>query len=85
MLNRYSAGGSKVWAVQVYFVAASGKVHSDNDGGELALVKGRWVKIRVVIDLDADVQKLFYDANKFNLQLYLQRGWHGDHNLCYRF
>ncbi len=64
MLNRYSDGGSKVWAVQVYFDAASGKVHSDNDGAELALVKGRWVKIQAVIDLDADVQKLFYDGTK---------------------
>ncbi len=64
MLNTYNDGGAKKWCVQVSFSAATGKVHSDHDGAELALVKGRWVKIQLVIDLDADVQKFFYDGQK---------------------
>jgi hypothetical protein len=49
---------------QVYFDAVQNKVRSDFDGAQQSLVKGRWVDIRIEIDLDADTQSLWYDGQK---------------------
>jgi len=70
LLNQYVDGGSKKWAVQVAFDAAAGKVHSDFDSNEVALVKGRWVQLHVEVDLAADRQRFFYDGQ----QVY-QKSW----------
>lgn len=61
LLNTYNDGGAKSWSVQVYFRGSSDIVHSDFDGSQLALIRGRWVEIRIEIDLDADRQTFYYD------------------------
>jgi PKD repeat protein len=70
LMNTYQAGGSQLWSAQVWMDTGIGKVGSDFDGAKLPLVKGRWVELRVEIDLTADVQKFYYD-NQF---LY-QKSW----------
>ena len=69
-MNTYQAGGSQLWSAQVWMDTGSGKVGSDFDGAKLPLVKGRWVELRVEIDLTADVQKFYYDN-----QLLYQKSW----------
>ncbi len=70
ILSIYSDGGSKNWASQVSFNSGTGKVHSDEDGAELDLIKGQWVELRLEIDLDADTQSFYYGGQK----LY-EKGW----------
>lgn len=63
LLNTYSDGGAKNWSSQVQFDSPTNLVRSDFDGNTLALVRGRWVEIRVEIDLDTDQQQFYYDGN----------------------
>ena len=69
MLNRYDdAGSNNNWSVQVRFDGTANQVVNDggSSGGTLPLVRGRWVQIRVEIDLDTDTGAFYYD----NQQLY---------------
>jgi hypothetical protein len=63
LLNTYSHGGDKSWSTQLRFNADQGMVISDFDNSELPLILGQWVEIRVEIDLDADIQDIFYDGS----------------------
>ena len=70
MLNTYTdSGANDSWSVQV-FDASTGVVHSDNDAHELPLIKGRWVKLHVEIDLNNDLQRFYYDG-----QLLYEKSW----------
>jgi hypothetical protein len=60
LLNTYNNAGPYNWSCEVLFNSA-GYVQSDFDGGQLPLITGRWVQIRVEIDLDADIQTFYYD------------------------
>ncbi len=68
LLNSYDdAGATNNWSVQVQFDSAQNLVINDGvSGGNLPLVKGQWVEIRVEIDLDANTQAFYYN----NQQLY---------------
>jgi hypothetical protein len=68
LLNSYDdAGAALNWSVQVQFDAAQSLVINDGvSGGNLPLVKGQWVELRVDIDLDANTQAFYYN----NQQLY---------------
>lgn len=71
MMNQYNvAPGAKGWAVQVHF-EATGRVVSDFDGNWLPIILGRWVQIRVEINLDTDTQTFYYD----NTPLYANKPW----------
>jgi RHS repeat-associated protein len=72
LLNKYNDGGPYNWSIQVYFDSAQNKVISDFDGANLPLIKGRWVDIRVEINLNTDIQIFYYGATK----LY-QKSWTG--------
>ncbi|MFZ2487073.1 MAG: S8 family serine peptidase [Anaerolineae bacterium] len=62
LLNEYSpsGGGSGNWSSEVKFQSSSNQV-INNGGQSLPLIKGRWVEIRVEIDLNNDTQTFFYD------------------------
>ncbi|MBP7402835.1 MAG: hypothetical protein KBA30_09485, partial [Clostridia bacterium] len=60
LLNQY--GGPYDWSTQVEFIGAGNVVHDDNTGSERPLVRDRWVEIRIEIDLDADLQRFYYDG-----------------------
>ncbi len=57
LLNTY-AGQESNWSVQVYFTESV--VHSEFDDAELPVITDQWVELKVVIDLDADMQTFFY-------------------------
>jgi len=63
MLNTYSDGGTNSWSTQLRFNADTMVVLSDFDASELPLILGQWVEIRVEIDLDADIQDIYYDGD----------------------
>ena len=72
MLNTYNAGGgARSWSVQVKFRSSDNIVESDFDISQLNLVRGRWVELRVEIDLDADLQTFYYDDQI----LYQNKSW----------
>ena len=70
LLNKYSDGGDKSWSTQLRFNSATQVVHSDNDGNELPLISGEWVEIRVDIDIDNDIQKVYYGGD-----LLVEKSW----------
>lgn len=67
LMNQYTpaGGGTGNWSTQVHFQSATNLVIGDpgpgNPGGTLPLVKGQWVPIRVLIDLNADTQTFYYN------------------------
>ena len=63
MLNTYSVGGDNSWSTQLRFNSDTGFVSSDFDGNELPLGYDQWIEIRVEIDLDADIQDIYYDGD----------------------
>lgn len=70
LLNTYNDFGPYNWSTQVWFDSASGLVGSDPEGNSLPLIMGQWVEIRIMINLDQDVQTFFYGGQ----QLY-QKSW----------
>ena len=70
LLNTYVDGGEKSWSTQLRFNADSGVVISDPEGSELWLAYDEWVEIRVEIDLDADIQQIYYDGD-----LLVEKSW----------
>ena len=62
LLNKYADGGEYSWSTQLRFNSGTQVVSSDYDGNELPMITGEWVEIRVDIDIDSDVQKIFYDG-----------------------
>jgi hypothetical protein len=71
LLNTYNDGGAKSWSVQVHFRSSTDRVISDFNNSQLAMVRGRWVELRVEIDLDADLQTFYYDDQI----LYQNKSW----------
>ena len=63
LLNQYDdAGLTNNWSTQVSFDGTANVVLNEGAAGgqTLPLIKGEWVNIRVVIDLDADTQTFYY-------------------------
>lgn len=60
VLNTYVPNGDQNWSVQVRF--SDGQVITDSPGGEsLPWITGEWVELRLVIDLQTDLQTFYYD------------------------
>jgi hypothetical protein len=70
MLNTYSDGGPHHWSTQVAFDPNTGEVISEPELETLTLLYDEWVEIRVEIDLDADLQAIYYDGD-----LLTEKGW----------
>jgi hypothetical protein len=63
LLNTYDDNaGSYNWSTQVRF-DDEGFVESEFEGAQLGLILGEWVELRVEIDLDADVQDIYYGGD----------------------
>lgn len=63
LLNTYVDGGGQNnnWSVEVNFDAATDTLTNDGPvAGALPIVYDQWVEIRVVIDLDANLQDFYY-------------------------
>ena len=63
LLNTYADGGDYSWSTQLRFNSDTGVVSSDFDGNELWLAYDQWIEIKVDIDLDTDVQDIYYDGD----------------------
>ena len=61
LLNTYGVGTHN-FSTQIRFDFL-GYVESESENAQLALITGQWVELRVEIDLDADVQDIYYDGN----------------------
>jgi uncharacterized repeat protein (TIGR01451 family) len=62
MLNTYAPLGTNNWSLQLEFDAAGGVVLDFDGGATLPLVTDQWVPIEVVIDLDIDLQEVYYNG-----------------------
>jgi hypothetical protein len=61
LLNTYSdPGTNNNWSTQISF--GDGLVTSEFEYVTLDLITGRWVELKVEIDLDANVQTVYYDG-----------------------
>jgi hypothetical protein len=58
LLNTYADGGPNNWSTELQFF--NGSVINDGDGATLPAILDQWVEIRVEIDLDNDVQAIYY-------------------------
>jgi len=63
-------GQEESWATQLEFNPDLHIVESEFEGAALPLEQGEWVELRIVIDLDHDVQHIFYDD-----QLLSSKSW----------
>lgn len=63
LLNTYNDGGDYSWSTQLRFNSDTNMVSSDYDGNDLPLGYDQWIEIRVEIDLDADIQDIYYDGD----------------------
>lgn len=61
LLNTYDDGGPYHWSVQLHADSVSGAFIRDQQGTvSTPLITDAWVKIDVVIDLDADLYRVYY-------------------------
>jgi hypothetical protein len=63
MLNTYEDGGDKNWALQIGFNGVTDLLTSEFEGLTLPIIYDQWVEIRVEIDLDADLQTVYYGGD----------------------
>ncbi len=65
VLNSYDPSESEPnnWSTQVVMDADNGLVVSEWEEAVLPLITNQWVEVRVEIDLDADLQTVYYDGN----------------------
>jgi len=61
LLADYADLGPYAWTTQVQFNSTGGYVQDDATLSQLPLITGRWVEIRVEINLDTDTQTFYYD------------------------
>jgi hypothetical protein len=62
MLNTYPATANQHWSVQVYFQDGQ-VVNTGVTGGSLPWVTGAWAELRIVIELDNDLQTFYYNGD----------------------
>lgn len=65
LLNQYNDDNQDInWSTQVLFDSVTGLVVNEGPaGGQLEMITGQWVKIRVDIDLDNDIQSFYYGGD----------------------
>ncbi len=55
------------WSTQVAFDSATRNVENEAaaaDPGTLSYIAGQWVELKLVVDLDADMQTFYYDGQE---------------------
>jgi hypothetical protein len=70
LLNTYAHGGGYNWSTQLMFTSIGGYVESQGEGAQLPLIMDAWVELCVEIDLDADIQRIYYGG-----QLLSEKSW----------
>jgi len=62
MLNQYAPNGTQNWSQQVLFDSDLGLVLDYDGSASLPIVCDQWVELRAEIDLDADLQTVYYNG-----------------------
>ncbi len=70
LLNTYNDGGPYNWSTQIQFNASTNSVIFDPDNVSLPLVLGQWVELKLVIDLQSDLQTVYYNG-----QFLISKSW----------
>ena len=70
LLNTYPANELSDWSLQIECDGALGVIRDSDGVSTLPMTKGQWCEIKVVIDLDQDVQSVYYDG-----QLLVTKSW----------
>lgn len=66
LLNTYNHGGPYNWSTTILF--SGGVAESQNEGTQLPLVYDQWVEVRVEIDLDIDLQTIYYNGDLLSIK-----------------
>ena len=61
LLNTYGVGVHN-WSLDMLFNSTTGIVSTVEGSGTATLIRNRWVEVRVEIDLDANIQNIYYDG-----------------------
>jgi hypothetical protein len=69
MLTHYEVGLQN-WGLQIGFDSISNKLTSDPDNAQLDMIYDEWVEIRVEVNLEDDVQKVYYGGD-----LLVEKSW----------
>ena len=70
-LNQYDDGGAtNNWSAQIQFDSATATVISEFENNALPYVVDQWAEIRIDVDLDADIQSIYYNG-----QLLSTKSW----------
>ena len=79
LLNTYADGGPYHWSVQLHADSLTQMLIRDQDQPVAApLVTDRWVKIEVLIDLNADLYRVYYDGQQLGTAASWTAGVFGD-------
>ncbi len=70
LLNTYNNGGPYNWSTQIQFNYTNGRVIFDPDAVWLPMIRDQWVELKVVIDLNANLQTVFYGGTQL-----IQKSW----------
>jgi hypothetical protein len=78
LLNTYQDGGPYQWSVQLHADSVTQSFIRDQQvPAALPLVTDQWVQIKVLIDLDADVYRVFYDGEELGAAASWSAGVYG--------
>lgn len=71
LLNTYNEGGPNNWSLDMGFDQNSGQVIEDDPNTPpLQIIRDQWVPVRVEIDFNNDIQRVFYGVS-----LLVQKSW----------
>ena len=65
LLNTYA--GSQAWSLQIMFDSDAGMLSVAEGTGTTYIVNDQWVEVRVEIDLDSNLQTIYYDGDLLDL------------------
>jgi hypothetical protein len=62
LLNDYPASEYHDWSLQIELDGANNLVSDHNGPDALPMIKGQWAMLQVIIDLEQDLQSVYYDG-----------------------
>jgi hypothetical protein len=78
LLNTYNDGGPYNWSVQLHADSVTGTFIRDGQTPvSLPLITGEWVAIDVLVDLDADLYRVYYDGEELGAAASWSAGIYG--------
>jgi len=63
MLNTYVVNGTNNWSLEVYFSGGTVTAPYTDPAAALPMITDQWVELKVMIDLDNDIQTFYYGGD----------------------